>query len=438
MPDPATPGDAGSGSRATLTVGAGLVLLGISASVFLILAARAVGPSAFSGIAVLWTLVYTVGIGLFLPFEQEVARALAHRGSRGEGGRPVIVRASQLAFALLALSTVLGLAISPMLVGWLGGSWTNALALFIACAALAGQYVARGVYSGSGRFMPYAVQIGTEGAVRLVACAALILAGVSNPIPYALLLAVSPLVSLVVTAGPLRRLASARGPRASLAEISVNLGWLLGASLAAQGLANLGTLAVTVLSTQAEEAAAGHFLAGFTIARSPLFLFAAVQAVLLPGLTRHLAHGRHGSFHRQLRLIITVVSGLGSLGVLGALLLGPEVLTLLFGQEFEMPRRDLTLLAVSSAIYMVALALQPAVIALAEHRGNAMSWMIGLAVFGLALLLPASTFLRVELALIAGAVAVTTSLAAFLARGVKGLSPIPAETDPATYRLGME
>ena len=60
-------------------VGGGLVVLGVCSYAFLALAGRALSPADFATLSVLWALVYTVGPGLFLPLEQEVARALADR-----------------------------------------------------------------------------------------------------------------------------------------------------------------------------------------------------------------------------------------------------------------------------------------------------------------------------------------------------------------------
>lgn len=430
--------EARSSRASAATVAGGLFLLGVSASVFLVLAARAVGPGDFAGLAVLWTLVYTLGIGLFLPFEQEVARALAQRNAEGYGGAPVLRRAAGMAGWLFLAASLVGLAASPWLLDWLGGRWSHVVALAVACAALAGQYIARGAFSGNHRYAPYSVQIGVEGLVRLLGVVALSVAGVSETWAYAALLAGAPLVSLLVTAGPLAQVSHMTGPPARFVELSTNLAWLLGASLAAQGLANLGTLAVTVLASPAEEGAAGHFLAGFTVARSPLFLFAAVQAVLLPGLTRHLTHGRHGAFRRQLQAVMLTIGLIGGAGILGSWLLGPEVLQLLFGPEFEMGRGDLVLLALSTAIYMVALVLQPAVIALERHRTNAVAWIAGLLVFGAGLFLPLSTFLRIEIALVLGALAVCVILAADLARGAKKREWLASRPDLATSRLGME
>ena len=72
-----------------------------------------------------------------------------------------------------------------------------------------------------------------------------------------------------------------------------------------QLLANAGPLIVQVLAPPAEQALTGKFLAALVIARVPVFLFAAVQAVLLPGLAglvgagdarglRPTARARHG------------------------------------------------------------------------------------------------------------------------------------------------
>ena len=69
------------------------------------------------------------------------------------------------------------------------------------------------------------------------------------------------------------------------------------------------------------------------------------------------------------------------------------------------------LLAAASAIYMLALALAQAVIALRGHAAVAYGWIIGFVTFGLVAWLASSDlYLRVELALVASSV---VSLAVF-------------------------
>jgi O-antigen/teichoic acid export membrane protein len=439
MPEGRPSVTARDGARSAATVGAGLILLALSASVFLVVAARATGPEQFAGLAVLWTLVYTVGIGLFLPFEQEVARAVADRATRGDGARPVVTRAAVAAGGLFLVGTAMLAPLSPWMVDTLfDGSWTLALALLLACLGLAAQYLQRGALSGSGAFGAYATQLGVEGVLRLTGCIALLAIGVGVPGPYALLLAAAPLLSVVAVARPFARVSLVPGPPASWRELSSNLGWLLAASLAAQGLANLATVAVKLLADAGERAAAGHFLAGFTVARLPLLVFAAVQAVLLPSLTRNLAEGAHGRFHRQLRLVLCVTAALGAIGVVGAFAIGPEVLRLLFGPEFDLQRTDLAALSLGTAIYMLALVLQPAVIALDRHRVNAVAWVAGLGVFLACLSVPLGTFARVELALVLGSLTVVGALAAPVLRHHADLDDVDPDPDLAASRIGLE
>lgn len=419
--DPAPSHEPGVGRSASL-VGVGLVLLGLSAMAFLVLAARATGPDGFAGLAVLWTLIYTVGAGLFVPFEQELSRATADRRARGMGIGPVLARALPLALAVFLAGCLAALPFLSWLHEHLGGSTPVLLSLFATCACLAAQYCSRGLFSGARRFAPYALQLSIEAVVRLVGCAALLLADVTVPAAYAWLLAAAPFISLLVTLPLLAGLVQP-GPPARYADVTANLGWLLGAALAAQALANLGTVAVSALALPGQQAAAGHFMAGLTLTRAPLLLFAAIQAVLLPALVRLLAAGDREAFLHQLRRVLIVTGGVGAAGVAGSWLLGPQVLGLLFGAGFDLPRADLTLLAASTALYMVALVFQPAVIALSDHRGNAIGWTLGVVAFLLTLLAPVDVFLRVELALIVGAAVSVAALGASLGLGLRGTRP---------------
>ena len=87
----------------------GLVINGLSTYGFLVLAHAAIGDEAYGGLAVLWALMYILGPGLFQPLEQEVARATAARGSRGEGSAPVLREAAKVgAVALGSSRTTLG------------------------------------------------------------------------------------------------------------------------------------------------------------------------------------------------------------------------------------------------------------------------------------------------------------------------------------------
>ena len=99
-------------------------------------------------------------------------------------------------------------------------------------------------------------------------------------------------------------------------------------------------------------------------------------------------------------LFRSLVIGVGVVGTIGASAIGPWVLELVY--EGGIDRRTMGLLALASAIYMLALALAQAVIALHGHAAVAYGWILGFVTFvGVAWLSSDDLYLRVELALVA-------------------------------------
>src|SRR5258706_7243152 len=99
----------------TWAIGAGLLIVGLSAYGFQILAAKRLSSGDYDSLNVLWALVFVFSPGLFQPLEQEVGRAVAARRARGEGGGPVVRRAALLAGMLaLAVIAVGGIAYHPL------------------------------------------------------------------------------------------------------------------------------------------------------------------------------------------------------------------------------------------------------------------------------------------------------------------------------------
>ena len=87
----------------TLPVGAGLLIAGISSFAFFKIGKSALGDSGFKPINSLWFATFFLAPGIFLPLEQELGRALAHRRGANQGGAPVVRRILPLAAVLTAL-----------------------------------------------------------------------------------------------------------------------------------------------------------------------------------------------------------------------------------------------------------------------------------------------------------------------------------------------
>lgn len=385
-----------------MAVGAGLVLSGLTTYAFLSVAKHALGSSKFSPLGVMWSLTFFAAPGFFLPIEQEVSRALAHRKAEGAGGGPVVRRAAVLGGALAALLIVVSLAVSPLLVRELfDHSWLLFTGFVVAIAAYFGGHLSRGAFSGTGQFRAYGEFIGADATIRLIACVALAAAGTKSNGPFAFAVALSPFAALAF-AYRRRPTIVVPGPPAPWAELTANLGWLLLASVSGAALVMLGPVLVSLFANKAQHDLAGHFLASRMITTVPLFMFQAVQAALLPRLAALAASGRFDEFRSGFRRLLVVVNAIAVLAVLASFALGPFVVRTLFGADADIGRSNLTLLAVASALYMVALAISQALIALHGHRAVGLGWMTGVIVLFIVTAFGHDLLLRVEFGLVAG------------------------------------
>lgn len=404
----------------TLAVGAGLLIAGLSSYAFFKVGQEALGKDAFKPIVALWFATFVLAPGFFLPLEQEMGRALAHRRALGIGGRPIVGRVVPLggviAGAVIALLAAFsGLATREFFEGY--GLVT--LGLIVAFTTYAPTHLARGICSGEGRFAAYGIVMGADGLVRVIGCIVLWRLGIEEVGAYAMLIALSPLSGVLIV-GLRGQLATEPGPEAPWSEVTPNLGWLLLGSLMGAGLVNAGPIAIDILASASESEKVTHFGNGVLLSRVPLFLFQAVQAALLPRLARLAARGDLGEFRLGFRRLMIVVISVGTLGTVASFAFGPPVLDLMYDGGLD--RRTLTMLALGSAVYMVALGTAQAVIALHGHARVGIGWLMSMLVFVLTCWLAADDlFLRVEIALVLSSLAALVffglSLRRLLARG---------------------
>ena len=407
----------------TIPVGIGLFVSGFTSYAFFKVGQLALGKEDFKPIVALWFTTFALVPGFFMPVEQELGRALAHRRALKQGGRPVVRRMLPLTVGLAAI-LIIGIAASS---SWLtqdmfDGHWVVTLALVLSISFYAPMHLARGIASGSGRFVAYGTVMAVDGLVRITACVLLWQFGVTSVGAYALAVAVSPLVAagVVFVRGETK---TDHGPPATYSEITPNLGWLLLGTIMAAALVNAGPLGVDFLANASDAEKVTAFGNGVLLSRVPLFLFQAVQAALLPRLARLAAKGDLEEFRHGFSLLLKVVTAVAVLGTAGSFLLGPPILTMVY--EGGLDRRTLTLLALASGMYMLALAVSQGVIALQGHKFVAVGWLSAMIGF-LAVTTFASDdlFLRVELGLVAGStVALAVFSYAFRARMIAGAIP---------------
>src|SRR5439155_4371004 len=185
----------------TYAVGLGLIISGITAYGFQILAFKGLTKSEYAALNGLWILVFVVAPGFFLPLEQEVGRAVAHRRSQDIGGGPV-VRKAAFAGAVLA-GSLMGIAVVGAAAFGLPDRLFHGQEVLLACFVIAlgtyaVQHITRGTLSGNGRFGPYGMILGAEGVFRILPVIVLYAAGIDDLLWYGLALAIPPVLASMV------------------------------------------------------------------------------------------------------------------------------------------------------------------------------------------------------------------------------------------------
>ena len=386
----------------TLAIGGGLVVNGLTAYAFITISSRDLGAEAYSPVALLWALSFLLGIGFFLPLEQETARLVAGRVSRGQGIGPVVKSAARL-----GASMALGLVAVSLLAGrWFPNEFFNGetllfLGLILVVVGLGAAHLVKGTLAGLGRFNGYARYVMGEGLGRLLLVGAVLGLATGSIGAYGLAIGLAPLVGiLLATAG--QRGILTPGPEAHMGDLSKALGSLLVASVATALVLNVSPLAVQILATPQQADEPGRFLNALLVARVPLFFFQAVQAALLPRLSTLASQNKFAELWHELKHLLLLVGALGIGAVAVMAVVGPQIVEVAFGAEFAVGRQDMVLLAVSSAGLMVVLSLTQALIACRAQGRMALAWVAGVVAFPLTLLVAGDQlFLRVEIALVA-------------------------------------
>ena len=416
------PPTGGALPEGAITIAVGLIIAGAATYAFFRVGASALGgDKEFAPIAAMWFAMFALAPGFFLPIEQELGRALAHRRALGQGGRPVVTKMAALTL-VVSIVVIIGLAISsPWLTGsYFSGDWLMFAALIIGFLSYAPVHLSRGICSGQGRFTPFAVVVASDGVMKIVGTVALTAIGITAVGAYAFAIAVAPLFA-VVAIGLRGSLRTEPGPPAQWREITQNFGWLLLGTACAAVLVNAGPIAANILASENEADAVTRFSYGVLLARVPLFMFQAIQASLLPRLARLAAQRSFDEFRRGLRLLVIVVAGIGVAGTIFGALLGPWTLRLVY--DADLGGRTLAVLALSSALYMMALAVSQAVLALEDHAYVALGWVISIIMFVIGTWLSSDdVFQRIEIGLVASSAAAVITFGLRLRRRLSTLT----------------
>ncbi|WP_449482713.1 lipopolysaccharide biosynthesis protein [Streptomyces avidinii] len=419
-------GSAGQGSRSPLArmlkslppgtqlVIGGTIVIGAASYIHLMAAGHSLSIADAASFSVLWTILTSVGLGLFFPVEQEITRIVAAHEVRGEGISRVLRRITALSLGLIALLAA-GMVFTarPLADTFFNGRLDMVAALGLSFAAMAVTNVTRGILAGLGRFGPYGFQLAVDGGLRIGLSAAFAFAGVHSPLAFALILTAAPLVSVLATARPVLAGIKKGGPADGWSALAGGLGPLVVSTLLAQVVVNAAVVSSKLMAPTDAALVAG-LLNAIVLARVPLFVFGSLQASLLSGLSSAAAAGDRAGFSKLLGRTCLVVTGLGVLGGVPATLLGPWLIHVLFKADDVLGRAEFFYMSAGTLFYMLAMVLGQALMVLHRHRLQLVGWAVATVVLLGATFLPGEVATRVCLAYALGALSAVLAMAAAL------------------------
>lgn len=373
----------------------------------MVIAGRALGPAEYPMFATYWGAFFALG-GVANGLMQEATRAV--RAARHPAdtttapltppghsvrllpaglalglGLAVLVVVSTPAWAPVGLPTFSGAGVAIMAFGILGFSLQAATA---------------GALSGTEKWNLYAILLTVDAALRVAVAGVawwlgdaglgFALATVAGAITWALLVLLSP------------------GTRAALSSaLDVgrgrfwrNTGTAMLASAGTSALVTGFPLFVTATARPTDPAAlVGAVILAITLTRAPLLVpLTSFQSAIIVHFVEHRSQGP-----RALVLPLAAVTAVGVLGAAAAWLVGPWLIRVLFGAEFELSGAVLAALTAASVGTAALMVTGNAALAFDRHLlYNAGWWVAVLAAAALLVAVPASLDVRAAIALLAG------------------------------------
>lgn len=406
------------GSSSPLWVAGGAVVSGGATYVLLVVAARALGPASYGEFSLFWAAIVITSMGSFLPVEQVLARRTAGRGTLPGHAPDALAQGLRLSTAIALGAVVVHTGV------WLlqadqhraGVVAAAVIAFGIACAGFVMQFSARGVLAGKHALREYTIVIAVDAVLRAITAIVLWAVGVTAVGAYVLAVGASSLACGVVGLVLARRVSAsaARGTSdrtSAVGEVQLvptplgrEVGGLVVAMLCMQGLLNSGIVVAALAGRGADAVVAGHVLAAITLARLPVFVLQSAQAAYVARIAALQRRQDRRAVRRILVWLATAVGGVAIATISVAAAVGPFIVRLAFGADYELTRSATTLVALGVGAYLVASVSNDVAVALGAHHRVGRAWVAGAcAALVVAVLVPDLT-LRTTLPLLVGSV----------------------------------
>ncbi len=410
----ASRGPAARGSVAR--VGAATAVAALCGYAVIYLAARDLAPGGYSIFGVFWGAFGMVA-GATYGFLQETTREIrSARSATNTKGATGATGATGLAppgrTHPLRVAALIGVAAAAAMAGsspWWAGRvfaeerWLSVGLLSVGLAGFCLHATLGGMLAGADQWSGYGALMVTDAVIRVGISAATVafgwgLAGflwatVTGSVAWLMVLAASP------TARATARLLTPGGTAEFLRGVAHSVTAALASAILVMGFPVLLKLTSSQLGAQG-----GVIILAVTLTRAPLLVpLTAMQGNLIGHFVD--ARGEVDARGDRLRRLLApagIIGGIGAIGVLAASLVGPWLLRVAFGPQYQASGALLAwLTAAAVAIAMLTLT-GAATVAVALHRAYSLGWVGATLASGLLLLLPLSLPNRTVIALLCG------------------------------------
>lgn len=352
---------------------AGGLIGAVGAYLFQVYGANDLGSEAFAPISLLWTAFFILATVTLVPIEQYVTREVA-------SGRKAIPSAAKATYLVVVAGSVVAGLFVLLTLDLFENNPQYAVEAALLVAGYGLLFFGKGVLAGRRRFKDVGWILIVEAAARLAAGIVFLeIVGTAVSLGWAMVIGGFSVLALrwwrYDQGSPDIRPAPAAG----------FLGGYMGGSASSQLLLAGAPLAAVVFG--ASPSLVSVIFVTFTLYRAPLTLIFSLQGRILPFLVSLTADESRSRLARIARNVVLAGMALAALGGLVGWLVGPEVVGLLFTDEF-VPVRGLAALAAAGV--MAAAAAQVAgQVLVAEGRTPrlAVAWLVGLTVALLTMLI---------------------------------------------------
>jgi len=361
----------------------GIATTGLFTFAYFSVASHVLGEVEAKRIDLLWSVMFVIISVIYRPIEQLLSRTIAERRAMGLDRHslrgPLLIQGG---FALSFLVVALALH-DPLQNHVFDGSAALYWVLVVGILFYAASYFARGWLAGHQEFALYGGLVLLESLSRFLFPVLVAIGVLEGENAVAIGIAAAPFVSLMVVPWALRRRAggaiAAPGEASTMRESTGFAIAVAGIMLAEQALLNAAVL--TTDATAKDAALAGIVFNVLLIARAPLQLFQSIQTSLLPHLAGLEATEGHAAFARAIRTTILAIGAFAGAVALGLLVIGPFVMSHLFGQSFDYGRLGLAAVGIGMGLHLAAGTLNQAALARKRAGTASAAWLLCAALF---------------------------------------------------------